>query len=32
MQEGQNLPGMPAEGIYADTSGNILANTREIES
>jgi hypothetical protein len=32
MQEGQNLPGTLAEGISADTTGNILANTREIGS
>jgi len=32
MQEGQNLPGTPAEGVSAYTSGNVVANTREIES
>jgi hypothetical protein len=34
MQEGQNLPGTPAEGVsaYTRTSGNVVANTREIES
>jgi hypothetical protein len=28
---GQNLPGTPAESISTNTSGNVVANTSEIE-